>query len=186
MGDPPDEPPGETPRWTRPGCSGGLFPCWEASFEDHINAINEEVKVIVAMDSGAVKNVIHPRQLPLDAEPTPPEDPDDHFVGANNSRIDEYGKCETVLHGKHGAIGCDWTLADVSRALHSVSTVCGPAGSVGKRDVLFNNNVCVVVPPGIVDAILKLVTPVVEYQRNGNLYTASMTMSSFHRQGQKA
>ena len=67
-----------------------------------------------------------------------------------------------------------------------MSTVCGPAGPVGKQDVLFNNNVCVVVPPGIVDAILKLVTPVCEYQRNGNLYTASMTMSSFHRQGQKA
>ena len=124
------------------------MPCWDNDdYTAHIANVNDSVKVIVAMDSGAVKNVIHPRHLPNDAEPTPPANPDEHFVGANNSRIDRYGECDTVLETEHGAIGCGWTLADVSRALHSVSTVCGPAGPVGKQDVLFNNNTCVVVPP---------------------------------------
>ena len=163
------------------------MPCWDNDdYTAHIANVNDSVKVVVAMDSGAVKNVIHPRHLPDDAEPTPPENPDEHFVGANNSRIDRYGECDTILEGEHGAIGCGWTLADVSRALHSVSTVCGPPGPVGKQDVLFNNNTCVVVPPGIVAAILKVIKPVNEYKRNGNLYTAEMTMSSFTRQGSKA
>ena len=52
--------------------------------------------------------------------------------------------------------------------------------------MLFNNNTCVVVPPGIVAAIMKIIKPVSEYKRNGNLYTAEMTMSSFPRQGPQA
>jgi hypothetical protein len=48
--------------------------------------------------------------------------------------------------------------------------------------VLFNNDLCVVVPPGIVAEILKRVTPVAKYDREGNLYVGDMTMSSFRRQ----
>ena len=176
---PSDEPPGETPS------PAGLFPRWGPGYEDHIANVNSSVKVIVVMDSGAVKNVLHLRQLPQDAEPTPPKDPDEHFVGANNARIDRYGECDTILEGPHCKIDCGWTLADVTRALHSVSTVCGPPGQVGTQDVLFNNNVCVVVPPGIVEATLNIAKPVNEYKRNGHLYSATMPMSSFHRRGQQ-
>ena len=90
-----------------------------------------------------------------------------------------------MLENEHGAVGCSWQAADVGRALRSVSTVCGPEDmEVGKRDVLFNNKTCVVVPPGIVAAILKRIKPVATYPREGNLYVGEMTMSSFPRQGQ--
>ena len=60
----------------------------------------------------------------------------------------------------------------------------GPKGGPGKQDVLFNNKKCVVVPPGVVDEILKRIDPVMEYEREGNPYTAEMQMSAFGRQGQ--
>ena len=65
-----------------------------------------------------------------------------------------------------------------------VSKTCGPPGGIknAKQDVLFNNDVCVVVPPGIVAEILKRVKPIAQYDREGNLYVGEMTMSSFHRQ----
>ena len=65
-----------------------------------------------------------------------------------------------------------------------MSKVCGLAGGLknAKQDVVFNNNLCVVVPPGIVAEILKRVTPVAKYEREGNLYVCDMTMSSFRRQ----
>ena len=75
----------------------------------------------------------------------------------------------------------------MGRALHSVSAVCGPEEmEVGKQDVLFNNKLCVVMPPGIVAAILKRIKPVAEYPREGNLYVGEVVVSSFTRQGQAA
>ena len=50
-------------------------------------------------------------------------------------------------------------------------------------DVLVNSTICVVVPPGVVDAMLKQVTPVAEYWREGGLYLGEMTLSDFGRQG---
>ncbi len=132
-----------------------------------------------------MKNVIHPKELPLDAEPQP-NTSGSHFVGANHARIERYGSCKTRLDGPHGSVGCDWELADVSRPLHSVSCIAGPVEGPGLQDVLFNNKRCVVVPPGVVDRILREVTPVMEYKREGNLYLAELTMSAFARHGQEA
>ena len=53
------------------------------------------------------------------------------------------------------------------------------------REVLFTNRRAVVVPAGFVEEILKQVTPVLEYNRVGNLYLAKVKLSSFARQGQK-
>ncbi len=148
-----------------------------------ICAATAKVKIGVAMDSGAVDNVINPEELPCDAQPVPNET-GRHFVGANNSRIEKYGTCDTMLEGEHGSVGCKWQVADVTRALHSVSRVAGPIEKP-KQDVLFSAGKCVVVAPGIVDKILKSgVKPVAEYKRCGGLYVAEMTMSSFPRQGQ--
>ena len=123
-------------------------------------AVAERVKVRVAMDSGATANVLHPNDLPANVEVIP-NTSNQHFRGANKSRIERFGAATTKLEGKHGTVGCGWQLADVSRALHSVSTVCGPQGDeMGKQDVLFNNKICVVVPPGVVAAILKRIKPV--------------------------
>ena len=74
----------------------------------------------------------------------------------------------------------------MTRALHSVAKVAGPKGGPGKQDVLFNNNIFVVVPPGVVGEILKKIKPVMGYDREGNLYIADLAMSSFHWQGQHA
>ena len=77
-------------------------------------------------------------------------------------------------------------MADVSRALHSVAKVTGPKSGPGKQDVLFDNEVCVVVPPGTVKEILKRIKLVMRYERQGNIYIAELRMSSFRRPGRRA
>ena len=49
--------------------------------------------------------------------------------------------------------------------------------------VLFNNRIGVVVPPGVVDLILKYVSPIMQYDREGGLYVAEVKMSGFPRPG---
>ncbi len=151
--------------------------------EEILAAATEHVTIRAAMDSGSVDNVIHPQELPCDADPVP-NTTGKHFVGANNSKIQKFGHCKTRLKSQHGQVGCDWQLADVTRPLHSVSKVTGPMDGPGKQDVLFSNKKCVVVPPGIVEEILKRVKPVAEYPREGNLYVGEFTMSTFGRPSQ--
>ena len=143
-----------------------------------------EVHIRPAMDSGAVANVIHPVDLPAGAAPSG-NPQGKHFVGANNSEIKRYGHVDTVLKGATlpKDVTCRWQVADVTRPLNSVSQVCGPPEGSGLQDVLFNNRKCVVVPPGIVDEILKRVAPVAQYDRQGGLYLADLTVSGFARQG---
>ena len=136
------------------------------------------------MDSAAVDNVIHPRALPEDID-YEPNDTGKHFVGSNDAHIERYGTCQTVLTSDKGDVGCQWQMADVSRALHSVARVTGPKDGPGKQDVLFDNERCVVVPPGTVKRIMKTINAVAEYEREGNLYIAEMLMSRFPRQGNK-
>ena len=156
----------------------------EEEEEPLIASAVEKVKIQVAMDSAAVDNVVHPSFLPGDAEPAPNRT-GRHFVGAQGGHIEKYGSVDTKLETDLGAIGCHWQLADVTRPLHSVAKVTGPEDHpTGKQDVLFTNKKCVVVPPGVVEKMLKTVKPVVEYARTGNLYIADMEMSSFPRQGQ--
>jgi len=150
-----------------------------------MTAAVESVKIKPAMDSGAVANVVHPAELPDGVEIVPNET-DTHFTGAGGGRIKRFGSCVTKLSSEHGDVGCGCQLADVTRPLHSVSTACGPQEHpTGKQDVLFNNNKCVVVPPGVVDEILKRIRPVAQYDRTGNLYVGEMTMSPFRRQEQE-
>ena len=153
-------------------------------FEEDFVGACERVKLKVAVDSGSVANVLHPKHLPKGAVPTP-NTTGAHFTGAGGEVIEKFGTCLTGCEGEHGTVGCDWDLAEVNRALHSVSRICGPQGQPGKQDVLFNNERCVVVPPGVVEAIMRHVQAVAEYKREGNLYLAEMTLSSFQRQGQE-
>ena len=151
--------------------------------EELIAGIQDEVKVKVAMDSGAVAPVVNPEDLPAGCQVVKDTSGKD-FVGAGGERIRKYGTAKTIMCGKHGRVLCDWRVADVTRPLHSVSHVTGPEEHpVGYQDVLFNNKKCVVVPPGVVERILATITPVAEYTRTGGLYLAEMTMSSFARQG---
>jgi hypothetical protein len=134
------------------------------------------------MDSAAADHVVDPEELPADAE-FEPNTTNNHFVGANDSHIERFGSCKTIMNGKHGRVGCNWQLAAVSRALHSVGVVCGPKVGPAKQDVLFNNEKCFVVAPGIVKKLMEHCKAVAEYDREGNLYIGEMTIESFHRQG---
>ncbi len=111
-----------------------------------------------------------------------------HFKGANGSVIENYGDVETILGSDLGAISCECTAANVPRPLHSISRIAGPPVGIkdSKQDILFTNDVCVVVPPGIVAEILKRVTPVAAHAIEDNLYVGDLILSSVHRQSQKA
>ena len=141
------------------------------------------VKTKVAIDSAACEHVVHPKELPQDAD-WEPNETNKHFVGANESHIERYGSCKTIMSSKHGKTGCKWQMAEVSRALHSVGVTAGPKGGPGKQDLLFNNDKCYVVAPGVVNAMMKHLKPVAEYDREGNLYVAEVSLSSFTRQGE--
>ena len=113
---------------------------------DVIGATTQEAKIPVAMDSGSCDNVIHPDDLPEDIVIVPDPPGTKHFKGANDSHIERYGTIATTLKqdGK-AAIRGNWVGADASRALHSVSTVCGPP-QTPNQDVLFDSEKCYVVP----------------------------------------
>ena len=140
------------------------------------------VKVRVALDSAACDNVIDPKELPADAE-WEPNETGKHFVGANESPIERFGSCKTIMSSKHGKVGCNWQMAAVSRALHSVGIVAGPKGGPGKQDVLFDNDHAYVVAPGVVKEMMKHLKAVAEYEREGDLYVGEVSLSSFTRQG---
>ncbi len=125
-----------------------------------------QVRVRPAADSGACAHVINPDDLPGDIH-IEPNTAGNHFKGATDSIIEHFGDVETILESEHGAVSCGWKAANVSRPLHSISRIAGPPGGIAnsKQDVLFNNDVCVVVPPGIVAEILKRVTPLAAYAR---------------------
>ena len=145
--------------------------------------VEQVTKVRVAMDSGAVAPVINAAELPANAEVVPNRSGQD-FVGAGGDKIRRHGTCKILMRDGNGRkISTNWQVADVSRALHSVSDITGPEEGDGLHDVLFNNKKCVVVPHGVVNAILKKVEATTEYRRKGGLYVADMTLSSFTRQG---
>ena len=88
-----------------------------------------------------------------------------------------------MLSDDNGSIGCLWQMADVARALRSVAKVAGPKACPGKQEVLLGKEVSVVVPQGTVIELLKIVEPVMRYERGANLYIAELSMTSFHRPG---
>ena len=156
--------------------------------DNDICAATSVTHIQAAIDSGSVDNVMHPGELPSGVDIIP-NNTDKHFVGANNARIENYGKCVTSLRSNTDKgptnAQCGWTLAEVSRPLHSVSKICGPIDE-SRQDVFFNNKPCAVVPPGIVDRILQHIDPLLQYNRKGGLYLADVEVSPFHRQGATA
>ncbi len=154
----------------------------EEDKDDSLNAITQETQVRVAMDSGSCRNATHPTTLPQGVK-VDPNLAGKHFPGAGGEAIEEFGACMTGLEGTHGRAGCKWDVADGTRPTHSVSRIAGPAGGDGNMDVLFNNKTCYVVPPGVVERIMREVKAVAEYPREGNLYVAEMELSGFTREG---
>ena len=81
---------------------------------------------------------------------------------------------------------CPTQVADVGRPLRSVSQVTGGANKPALASMVYINRIGCVVPPGYVERVLAQMkkygaTPIATYKRDGNLYTASMRMSSFTR-----
>ena len=158
----------------------------EDGFDEIMANVVDEVVMKVAIDSGSCANVAHPDDLPPDCILVPKAAHEKDFNGAGGDRIKRYGKVKAVMTGKEGSFMTDWNAAEVTRALHSVSTICGPEDHpVGLHDVLFNNTDCFVVPPGVVRAIMTRLKAIVNYKREGGLYLASLTVSSFTRPGQQ-
>ncbi len=128
----------------------------------------------------------HPKTLPSSVK-IEPTITGKHSSAAGGDVIEKSGECMTTLEGQHGRVGCKWNVAEVTRPLHSVSQITGPADGDGKCDILFNNKRCVVVPPGVLEAVMKQIgEPIAEYQREGNLYLGSFTMSDFVRPVQES
>ena len=139
----------------------------------------------VTMDSGAAASVIHPKDMPQDAE-VECEECGGYYTNASGGNIKRYGTSKTIMKSAHGQeCTTDWNLAAVSRALHPVSSTCGPKDhEYGHADVLFHNKIGVVVPPGVVKMILETIEPIMAHERdNGGLYTADVQLSSSPRLG---
>ena len=151
--------------------------------EDLIANTVDEVTLQVAVDSGSCANVAHPDDMPKGCVLEPNVD-DKHFSGAGGDRIKKYGTCKTKCTGSAGDFTTNWSCAEVTRALHSVSTIAGPEDHpTGYQDVIFNTKRCCVVLPGIVNLIMTKFKAVAGYNRAGGLYFADITLSSFARQG---
>ncbi len=154
-----------------------------AADEAILTMADEEVKVKVAADTGAVDSVIGIADLPRGVVPSGNKE-GNHFVGPSGETIERYGSCDTIAKTEHGEqLLCGWQVADVTRALQSISQVTGPEDGDGLHEVLFTNKKGVVVPTGFVEEILKRVKPIFQYDRTGGLYVTEMTLSSFTRQG---
>ena len=83
----------------------------------------------------------------------------------SNERIHKYGGCDTLLSTNKCELACQWRVADVGRAVHSISKTTGPANGPGLHDVLFSNRVGVDMPAGIVKRLLKQVKQILTYER---------------------
>ena len=141
-------------------------------YEDEpILSTEDEVEIEVAADTGAVAHVASPKDLPGSV---PVEMPEDgrlrNFVAANNTPIKNYGKASVVLEQEDGKeINTDFNVADVSRPLHSVSTICD-----NEKEMLFTKHGAVVVPEGALSRFLGSIRALARYPRRGGLYVAKM------------
>ena len=153
--------------------------------EHALMAFNEEIDIEVALDSGSVVHVANPEHLPANAEVVP-NTSGRHFNGANASHIENYGTCFTSIRDtKTGAlVDCDWSVAEVVKPFHAVCKITGTV-QVPKHDVLFTAGKAVVVPHGHVESILRSVKPLMQYDRQGDLFVAKLTVFGFTRQGTK-
>ena len=161
-----------------------LLQCAEGPCQELLELAPATTRVTVAADTGAVRNVINPKDLPRGAEPNGVITT--HFVGASDEHIENFGEVDILVSGgglNDQKLACNWCAADVSKALYSISETTGPFDGPGTHDVLFNNRLGVVVPPGIV--IIKRIKPLLTYDRRGGLYCADLDVSSFPRPGPK-
>ena len=153
--------------------------------EHALMAVNTEIDIEVALDSGSVVHVANPDHLPANAEVVP-NTFGRHFNGANASNIENYGTCFTSLQDKktRALVACDWSVAEVVRPLNAVCKITGTV-EAPKHDVFFTAGRAVAVLHGHVETLLRNVKFLMQYDRQGDLFVAKLTMFGSTRQGGK-
>ncbi len=142
---------------------------YEEIQEEEVLATGDEVEIEVVADSGAVGHVTNPDSLPGTME-VRRSSRTRNFVAANNNPIKNHGEANTVLELESGAeVESLFQVADVSRPLHSVSTICD-----NKKEMLFTAGCATVVPAGALSRFLTSVKNIAQYPRKGGLYVAKM------------
>ena len=166
----------------------------EPDDDDMIANVEEKKEISVAMDSGCVAHTVTPGHVP-DTVGIDRSGENRNFVGAGGGSIANHGKIEITLEQDDLAdVDSTACVADVCRALHSVSTTCDTG-----KEVLFTRGMCSVVPEGALSKFLSQVKTHAKYPRKGGLYVAKMRIKArkakdpknrpkagFGRQGQKA
>ena len=109
-----------------------------------------------------------------------------HFNGANAFQKENYETCFARLQDKktRALVACGWSVAEVVPPLHAVCKVTGTV-EAPKRDVCFTAGRAVVVPHGHVENLLRNVKLLMQYDRQGDLFVAKLTMFGFTGQGAK-
>ena len=135
--------------------------------------VPEEMKICIALDSGAVDHCANLRDLPNDVFVIN-DQPRRKFVNASGDDIDYWGQAQVRLQkqdGKH--IGSSFQVMDVCRPLHSTSKICDQG-----CNVVYTDKEAVVVPKGLLDKFLASVQRLATYPRAGGLYVAEMTVKA--------
>ena len=148
-------------------------------FEELVNesnallaAMETEIDVEVAADSGAVDHVAGPDDIPgcVKVEKTRPRS----FVGPTGKPIEHHGEALVHLINETGkTIGSTFQIANVVRPLHSVSKICDE-----KHEMLFTATEATVVPAGALSKFLASMKGSLTYQRKGGLYVTKVKVRS--------
>ena len=160
-----------------------IFFLTHEDIDDFIGSCEEIVNTSVALDSGAVKSVLPVGDVLKGVRIGTKVGGDFHGAGGQN--IENFGPCQTLCTDANGnQTLSNWTAAATTKALHSVSQIAGPEEHpTGLHDVMFNNKIGVIMPPGTLDKLLQTMKPVSEYKRRGDLYVTDVALSTFRRPG---
>ena len=139
--------------------------------DDALLSAETDVPIEVALDSGCVAHVAEMKNIPAAvAIEKPANGKIKNFVGAGGDTIRNHGSAKVVLEQENGKqVSSTFQVADVCRALHSVSTICD-----NDHEVLFIKGSATVVPGGSLSKYLKEVKHLAAYPRRGGLYVSKM------------
>ena len=139
--------------------------------DDALLSAETDVPLEVALDSGCVAHVAEMKNIPAAvAIEKPANGKIKNFVGAGGDTIKNHGSAKVVLEQENGKqVTSTFQVADVCRALHSVSTICD-----NDHEVLFIKGSATVVPGGSLSRYLSEVKHLAAYPRRGGLYVGKM------------
>jgi hypothetical protein len=142
----------------------------EASEDEEEILAADEIEIEVAADTGAGAHCCNPRHIPNSVEVVC--DQVRNFNGAGGEAIKHWGRASVRMEQEDGRhISQEVQVMEVTRPLHSISTVCD-----NEHDVVFTKTEGLVLPAGLLDEVLAMVRKkvVARYKRKGGLYVAKM------------